>query len=115
MDSHYQLMKEMDLREEDSKSLKKYSRSKLSSKRYYVGPAYPGIYFTQRELEIAVLLVQGNRYKTIGECLSISIRSVEDRVKHLKEKFKCLHKKALIDTLRDIIPHSKNNFKKTGF
>ena len=67
MDSHYQLLKKIDLREKDSKSLKKYSRSKLSSKRYYVGPTYPGIYVTQREFEITVLLVQGNRYKAIGD------------------------------------------------
>lgn len=86
-----------------SKKSKKQKRSKSASpKRYYVGEPYPEVYLTQREMEIAILLIQGWRYKPISEQLSLSIRTIEFYIQNIKLKFHCDNKKALVSLLRKI-------------
>lgn len=88
--------------EEPAKANKKSRRAKRSSNRYYVGEAYPGVYLTTREFEIATLLVKDYRYKEIAKSLILSPRSVEFYVQHLREKFQCGNKKALVNVLKKI-------------
>ena len=86
-----------------SKKPKKKNQPKSSSpKRYYVGEAYPEVYLTQREFEISILLVQGRRYKSISEALSLSIRTIEFYIQNIKLKFHCENKKSLVSLLRKI-------------
>lgn len=81
---------------------KKKERSRRPSRRHYVGESHPGIYLTQREFEMAILLVEGYRYKEIGQQLSLSHRTVEYYVDRLRGKFQCCHKKALVEILEKI-------------
>lgn len=86
-----------------SKKSKKSRRSKSSSlKRYYVGESHPEVYLTQREFEIATLLVQDYRYKSISQELSLSIRTIEFYIQNMKLKLHCQHKNALITVLKKI-------------
>ena len=82
--------------------IKRPHQSKSPPKRYYVGKSYPDTYLTPRELEISILLVQGNRYKTIAQKLSLSPRSVEFYIQNLRLKFHCSDRKSLIDLLRKL-------------
>ena len=52
-------------------------RESAYGKRYYFQIDANQIYFTQREMEVALLLLQGLTYKGIGEVLGITGRTIE--------------------------------------
>ncbi|WP_423064065.1 response regulator transcription factor [Candidiatus Paracoxiella cheracis] len=75
-------------------------RESAYGKRYYFQIDANQIYFTQREMEVALLLLQGLTYKGIGEVLGITGRTIECYITHLRTKLNCSNKKALIVCLR---------------
>lgn len=67
------------------------------SKSYNLGPKYNSTYFTQREAECMVLLLQGKTVNRIADLLNLSPRTVEFYLKNMKTKLGCRTKFELIE------------------
>jgi len=59
----------------------------------------PDVKLSQRELVCAQLLMQGKTMREVAALLSISPRTVETHISHLKDKLQCRTKSALINKL----------------
>lgn len=70
------------------------------SVRCSLGPKYNNKYFTRRETECMICLIEGKTFKAIASTLKISIRTVEHYVKNMKKKVGCRTKYELIDLVR---------------
>jgi len=55
--------------------------------QYFLTPENPKIYFTYREIEIAVYLKKSMPYQNIAQELGITLRTVENHIQRMKEKF----------------------------
>jgi len=64
--------------------------------RLYLGKGYPGVYFTRREAQCMVMLLDGKTMKEVGGDLSLSSRTVEYYVKNMKMKMDCRTKSELV-------------------
>ncbi len=69
--------------------------------RYYLGEAYPGVYFTQREADIAMIM-EGRTNHEIACWLQISRRTVEFYIFKMKRKVGCQKKSALAEMIKNI-------------
>lgn len=65
-------------------------------KKIYLGLHFPGIYFTNRESEVMVQLLQGKTISAVAGTLQLSPRTVEFYVKNMKSKLGCRTKSELI-------------------
>lgn len=79
-----------------------YPTRQKNDKRYYLTVGLKDDYLTQRELDVALLLVEGLTYKNIGKVLGITGRTIECYVNHLRVKFECRNKKTLITRLNEL-------------
>lgn len=75
---------------------------KAHAKRYYFHFDFNQVYLTQRELDVALLLLRGLTYNNIGKILGITGRTIECYATHLRVKFDCRSKKTLIARLNEI-------------
>lgn len=71
-------------------------------KRYELGGRYQGIYFTAREMDVSILLLEGLTYKHMGKTLKLSERTIEFYVKQIKLKLNCEKRRELIQRLTEI-------------
>ncbi len=53
---------------------------------FYLGEAYEGVYFTKREAECLMHMLQGNTIVATAKMLQLSPRTVEFYVKNMKMK-----------------------------
>jgi DNA-binding CsgD family transcriptional regulator len=58
---------------------------------------------SDRELEVARELIDGRRYKEIGERLYISAKTVEHHVAHIKTKLGAASRSEMISVLRQAL------------
>lgn len=70
-----------------------------NGKRIFLGSAYPGVYFTVREAEIAQLLAD-YKYREIANLMKISRRTAEYYSLNMKKKMRCSNKRELVYVLR---------------
>ncbi|MCK4609098.1 MAG: helix-turn-helix transcriptional regulator [Gammaproteobacteria bacterium] len=68
---------------------------------YFLGDNFKGIYFTQREAECMMQLLQGKSFSGAAEKLNLSPRTVEFYVKNMRKKLNCDSKFELIAQVRD--------------
>jgi DNA-binding CsgD family transcriptional regulator len=68
-------------------------------RQYYLGDQYPNTYFTKREAECAFWLVNHLTIVETAYQMSLSPRTVEYYVKHMKEKLQCGSKKVLLQKI----------------
>lgn len=76
------------------------SRKKL--KNYYLGNDYPGVYFTQREMDCLVHLIEGHTVSSAAAILELSPRTVEFYVKNMRMKMGLPTKSALVKKIREM-------------
>src|SRR3990167_6538437 len=81
---------------------KKNFPNKTTIKRYYLGKYYPNMYFTLREMDVAVLLIKNCTYQQIAEILSLSARTIEYYTKQIRLKLRCDKKSESVQLLRAI-------------
>lgn len=67
--------------------------------RYPLNGRYAHVYFTQREAETALLVMEGHTMKKIAGVLCLSPRTVEFYIGRIKEKLSCRSKSELIGVL----------------
>ena len=99
----------------DIKPIKAVAQARTSGvkyMRYYVNDQYQGLYLTQREKQVAELLITEFKAKRIARELKISSRTIEDYLARLKFKFNCRCKKDLVVILRKVklVDVCGNNF-----
>lgn len=70
-----------------------------SIKKLYLGEPFATIYFTQREAQVALCLLQGKSFIEVGTCLQIAERTVESYVASMRKKLQCANKWALVQCL----------------
>ena len=87
-------------------------------KRYYLDGSYGTIYFTEREMDVAVLLLENRKYFSIAEELKLSERTIEFYVKQMKLKLRCEKQCELTQLLEKIevirIYHNREKTKETS-
>ena len=95
--------------EEDAQSLSIKKKSKESfgfhkstQNRYFLLPDNQDAYFTYREMEIAMYLFEPMTYKTIGEKMGLSDRTVECHVRRMRIKLSSRDRFDLIDKIADL-------------
>lgn len=69
---------------------------------YYLGEKYPGVYFTQREVDCLVQLLSGHTIASAAEVLDLSPRTVEFYVKNMRMKTGVQTKVDLLKVVHDI-------------
>ena len=74
----------------------------LSESKYYLGVAYPRVYFTRREAECCFYLLQGATIAQAADALHLSARTVEFYVKNMKKKLAVQTKFQLTERLHSI-------------
>lgn len=62
---------------------------KTEVRKLYLGEEFDNAYLTRREIDIVRLLMQGKKSVDISGELSLSDRTLEVHVSHIKNKFKC--------------------------
>jgi len=102
MTNHW--LNEIDSKEEDNTA----SENKTASKRYYYEIDSNNIYLTQRQMDIALLLLKNLTYKGIGKKLGIGDRTVECHTTAMRAKLNCSNKKALIAKLVELLSSESN-------
>lgn len=70
--------------------------TKRNNKKFFLGPPYPEIYFTNREAEVMVQLLLGKTISAVAFTLNLSSRTIEFYVKNMKTKLGCRTKSELI-------------------
>lgn len=70
--------------------------------RFYLNSGFDSVYFTRREMEVAVLLLEPGTYEEIANQLNLSERTIECYVKHMKLKLGCSSKKKLMERIQKI-------------
>ena len=70
--------------------------SPLKRERYYLGDAFPGIYFTWREAQCMLLTLSGYTIAACAEALQLSPRTVEYYLKNMRVKLQCANKRSLV-------------------
>jgi DNA-binding CsgD family transcriptional regulator len=76
-------------------------RARKGNKSYNLGTKYGGVYFTQREAECMILLLQGKTISKIALALQLSPRTVEYYLQNMKKKVSCRTKSELIGLVLD--------------
>lgn len=71
-------------------------KQKPKVKNFYMGNAYPGLYFTYREAQCMALMLRGHTMLSSAEILELSPRTIEFYLKNIKYKLKCRTKSELI-------------------
>lgn len=72
------------------------------SQTYEIGPAFPGLYLTQREAECVWQLSMGKTLRQTGDALQLSPRTVEYYVRRIREKLGCKTKSDVMQLLHRI-------------
>jgi len=72
------------------------------AQKYYLGTQYPGVYFTQREVDCLMQLLSGYTIIDIANTLLLSLRTVEFYVKNMRTKVAVSNKSELIKKIRKI-------------
>lgn len=76
--------------------------SERVSNEYYLGGDYPGIYFTQREVDCLMQLLTGHTIVSAAAVLELSPRTVEFYVKNMRMKVGVQTKVELLQVVREI-------------
>ena len=100
---HWQSLGETPLKTHPKKlsTLTKENQKKETNlKRYYLGQNYPNIYFTLREMDVAILLIKNHTYQQIANILTLSARTIEYYTKQIRLKLRCEKKSESIQLLR---------------
>ena len=71
-----------------------------NGRRIYLGAAFPGLYFTVREAELALFLPD-YKYHEIATMMSVSCRTTEYYATNMKKKLRCENKRHLIYILKN--------------
>jgi DNA-binding CsgD family transcriptional regulator len=79
----------------ETKTCNKNAKSK-KFKKYFLGIEHPNVYFTNREAEVMVQLLQGKTLNAAAAILKLSPRTIEFYVKNMKTKLACRTKSELI-------------------
>ena len=69
-------------------------------KQYFLGPKFKGIYFTEREAQAMLGILNGLTYRSIAETMDISNRTVEFYIKNMRCKLRCPSREILIKKIR---------------
>jgi DNA-binding CsgD family transcriptional regulator len=69
--------------------------------KYTLGEPMPSIYFTQREAECVMQILQGKTMNETGEILHLSPRTVEYYLGKIKRKLNCKKKREIIKLVTD--------------
>lgn len=77
----------------------KHQEQRSASNRYYLVPDNRDIYFTYREMEIAMHLFEPLTYKVIGQKLNLSDRTIECHVRRMRIKLSCKDRFDLIEKI----------------
>lgn len=65
--------------------------------KYTLGEPHASVYFTQREAECIMQLMQGKTMNQVGDSLKLSPRTVEYYLTKIKRKLNCRKKRDVID------------------
>jgi DNA-binding CsgD family transcriptional regulator len=66
------------------------------NKKYFLGLKHQNIYFTCREADVMIQLLQGKTLSATAKFLKLSPRTIEFYVKNMKTKLRCRTKSELI-------------------
>lgn len=83
--------------EDDSVGVRYDTQYERRSIKYTLGEPLPRIYFTQREAECVMQILQGKTMNEAGEILNLSPRTVEYYLSKIKQKLKCRKKRDIIE------------------
>lgn len=70
-----------------------------NGKRVFLGSAFPGVYFTPREAELAIFLGE-YKYREIAAIMKVSHRTTEYYSTNMKKKLHCCNKRHLVYVLK---------------
>ncbi len=70
----------------------------IKPKKIFLNKPFEHIYLTNRESDVALLLIQGDTMKCIAKKLNLSWTTVRSHIENLREKFQCGSKSELINT-----------------
>ena len=70
-----------------------------NGKRVFLGSAFPGVYFTPREAELAIFLGD-YKYREIAAIMKVSSRTTEYYSTNMKKKLHCSNKRHLVYVLK---------------
>ena len=70
-----------------------------TSKRYYLGNNFPGIYFTRQEARCMVYFLQGLSNQKTAQAIGLSIGTVSCYSINMRRKLLCKRKKDLIEKI----------------
>jgi len=68
---------------------------------YYLGDDYEGIYYTKREAECLIYLIQGNTLVATAKLMDLSPRTVEFYVKNMRLKIGATTKTQLLNKIEE--------------
>lgn len=74
----------------------KIKKDKKIPQKFLLGEKFKNVYFTSREAEVMIGLLQGKTINAVAESLGLSPRTVEFYVKNMKSKANCRTKSELI-------------------
>lgn len=69
---------------------------------YYLGEEYPGIYFTEREVQCLQYLLAGHTLMSTAELLDLSARTIEFYVRNMRMKIGAATKVDLLEKIKEI-------------
>lgn len=74
---------------------------------FYLGEDYPGIYFTKREAECLIHILEGHTLVSAAQLMGLSPRTVEFYVKNMRLKMGVKNKVELVKKIRktDFVKH----------
>lgn len=83
---------------------------------FYLGDEYEGVYFTKRESECLIHMLEGNTIVDTAKILGLSPRTVEFYVKNMKMKIGVTTKIQLLSRIEqtDFVKNYHINFVTTG-
>ncbi|OGT54055.1 MAG: hypothetical protein A3F17_09355 [Gammaproteobacteria bacterium RIFCSPHIGHO2_12_FULL_41_15] len=76
----------------------KWSRHKEEN-GYHLGEPFSDVYFTHREAQCMVLLIQGYTNNVVARFLHLSPRTIEFYIKNMRQKTGCASKSHLIKSI----------------
>ncbi len=81
--------------------------------KYQLGEPLAGVYFTQREADCMMQMLNGKTMSEAGETLQLSPRTVEYYLSKVKQKLKCRKKREMINLVSKT--EFANNFRRDPF
>ena len=95
--------------DEETQQSQKSLPKKQKTDPFSLGEKFPSVFFSPREVECAVLFMQGKTIVQAGQALKLSPRTIEFYLNNMKRKLNCRTKSELICKMLESNLRSKVN------